>query len=201
MAKNGYTIVGCGPSLTNIDITIITHASSGPVALCNGAIFFSDKLDNIQWWVSDSNFVATDIFRQYYPRCNDRLFYSEQVAEALDKHGFYPPAPSSLPFRENPWFTEADLYSSKLRFIDGVYRGGASIVGCALQHAIQNNYTDIYLAGVDMAGNTSLSHPNKEIYKDGHWSFKTQILNKMIAQCIQNVYTLTPTLLDVEEWV
>ena len=177
-------IVGCGPEGRNGYHKIPRDAE---VILCNAAITLADAYGyrDFKWFVSDSNAVETSWFKRWYPYQRYNLFASGQVAEVT-------PSQREV-FEENPWFTWGDL-----SLIAGVYRGGGSIVGCAMQYIYYKyrSWTEpkIILCGVDMDGKTSLSHRGP-VYGDDHWSFKRFVLNHLICDHMPEVAALTRTAL------
>lgn len=175
MANRRYTIVGCGPNgqaaYDRIDWT-------APVILCNGAIVLAESNRPANWFVSDNRIVDCPGFDYYYSKYVKWLWGSSQVAERVIVYN---------QFEENPWFTWGD-YS----LIPGVYRGGGSVVGCAMQHAHALGF-DITLCGVDMSGSTSLSHPGQNLYGPDHWEFKKAVLNALIAGPMPNTRTISKT--------
>jgi len=175
-------IVGCGP-LGASGYDFIDPAR--PVILCNAAIKLQDKYNfpYMTWAVSDRNIPRCKWFADAYARRAGSLYPSGQVAEVLDWKGEQ--------FQENPWFTWTDY-----KLIPGVYRGGASIVGCMMQRCEEQG-EDVILTGVDMTGAESLSHEGSP-YKPGHWDFKVEVLNHLIAKYMPGTRTLTPTALEVE---
>ena len=173
-------IVGCGPSI--LQVGSLPHA--GEVIYCNGAIQLTGSAGgNIKWFISDHKVTQLAWFERYYARFRNVLHGSAQVAERCRV---------AVQFEENPWFTWGDY-----RLLDGVLRGGGSVVGCALQHVHAEGQLAA-LAGVDMQGRRSLSH-DADVYAEDHWRFKIEVLNNLIARYMPGTTSLTPTVLKVSK--
>ena len=186
---NAY-IVGCGP---NGHLGYAKMKRDNLIILCNASIKvaedyrvgrFSKGFDNIMWMISDGNIPKLPWFYTYYEKYKHILWGGDQIIEKVK---------CAHSFKENPWFAWNDL-----RLVEGSYRGGGSIVGCAMQHCLYNDLIPT-LVGVDMCGPESISHPGKETYKPDHWEFKKHVLNHLIKTHLPETTTLTETALDVKK--
>ena len=139
--------------------------------------------------ISDWKCTETDWFIEAYSRFAHTLHGSAQVAERVTV---------AYEFQENPWMMLPDFWEKDkapdVKPMKGVYRGGASVVGCALHRCYWENETPI-LVGVDMDGDNALVG---RVYKPGHWDQKIELLNALFGKYLPQTRTLTETKLNLE---
>lgn len=177
--KDRVYIVGCGPDGAPAYDRIDPDCD---VILCNAAINLLNRytLPKAIWMVSDHNFIKTESFIRHYERYAHLLHGSAQVAKVCTV---------ARQWQENPWMIWGDVSP-----ICESWRGGGSIVGCALHRAYWRGQQAI-LCGVDMHGTYSLSHPGVDYYAHDHWKFKLYALNTFIDRFMPDTRTISETAL------
>ena len=168
-------IVGAGPNGIEGYDRIPKDAH---IVCCNSAILKAEEYGwEPEFWVSDHNVLKTDWFKEIYGKYP--LWGSRKIASRVDVE---------VTWNEKPWFTRDDYAP-----IEGVYRGGGTIVGSVVQRCYWKNCTPI-LCGADMGGTTNITGLT---YIEGHWIKRRNRLNNFIIEYVPHTVSLTPTTLDV----
>ena len=180
-------IIGCGPNGREGYHLIPKDA---PKILLNAAINWACEFRwaDFIWMISDWKCTESVWFKNWYHYFNHILHGSGKVAGKVEV---------AVEWQEDPWMTLPDFWEKDktpdVKPIEGVYRGGASVVGCAL-HRCAWEFENPILCGIDMEGDNEVAG---FAYESGHWDVKIELLDALIKYYIPQTRTLTETKLEV----